>query len=969
MNEATWFERQFRAVRARRVPVFLLLACLLAAAIAGIGRLKFGNSIEVMLPDGKPRDAIRFLTEASLADKVVVSLEKTDPDLPQEEFVRAADQLADRLRSPELVPVDTTAATTGMLENFTGLLGFAPQLFQAGDLAAAEAAVTPEAIDRSVRDLYQDLTKPVSLFAGSLGRHDPLGITRSVLGRLERLSAANLYDVDLEDGHLFSRDRRHLLLVFTTPVPLTDSPGSSALVGRLDAECAALPAGVRADVVCAHLHTASNERILKRDIERTSWTGAIAFLLIFAVVFRDWRSVAMLGIPVCTAFLALPLAALWHSQISYIVVGFGMVIVGISSDYGIYVYVMTRRCGEPARAVRRIVRPMGLGMLTTLAVFVAFYFSGIEGYRQLATFAIISIVLAYLAAVFLLPHIFGDKHAEESGTGFPACEPVQPQAGKPMSHFRAAEVRYGSGITHPILRALTAAAALAIGIAMISRGHFNTDITQLDGTDRTVLESEKRFEKTWNAGGNEQGILAVTAPTYEEALRRSETVCDRASEPLGGRLLSFSTLWRSESSRAANLARWREFWTPDRVASVQAQLLESGRRYGFTAAAFQPFFDQLHESPVLREPSDNALFKLIKDRFVRQSADGFTVFSFFPDTPEFTAGISRLAETAPGAFCVSRHLLTDSMADSIGRTLLLVTVISLALVLGLTLLLSPNWRIALIALVPAGVAVLWALGVPAMLQQTINLCHVTAAAVVFGLCVDYGIYMTHGLANGIERRSSTTVILTTSTSIIGAGVLLFTNHPVLFAIGLTLTTGMLVGLILAVWAVPGLFALWGSPPSMDVRACQAANLCQLGSVNNAENIMPESTETKIAARKLESSTEHAKKALDAATEATKAVGQTVKQHAQVAYEVGKEHITAAAKDLGDAASATYEDVRGLAKTKADEYQDKAKAAWGDATSKAQTYQSETEEYIRQNPLKAVGIAVGVGFLLGVIFRR
>jgi ElaB/YqjD/DUF883 family membrane-anchored ribosome-binding protein len=138
---------------------------------------------------------------------------------------------------------------------------------------------------------------------------------------------------------------------------------------------------------------------------------------------------------------------------------------------------------------------------------------------------------------------------------------------------------------------------------------------------------------------------------------------------------------------------------------------------------------------------------------------------------------------------------------------------------------------------------------------------------------------------------------------------------------------------------------------------------------NAEKIMPESTESKIAAKKLESSTEHAKKALDAATEATKAVGQTVKQHAQVVMEVGKEHLSAAAKDLGEAASATCEDMRGIAKTKADEIQCKAKAAWGDATTRAQSYQSETESYIRENPLKAVGIAVGVGFLLGVIFRR
>jgi len=786
----TWFERQFLAVRTRRLPIFLVLGFLVAGSIAGIGRLPFANSVDVMLPDGKARDAIRILTEASLADKVVVSLEKSDPLLTQEEFIQAADRLAAKLSSPELVPVDTAAATAGMLESFTQLLGFAPQLFEKSDLAATETAVTT--IDGSVHDLYRELAKPASLFTGKLGRHDPLGVTRSVLGRLGRLSAANLYDVTLEDGHLFSRDLCHLLLVFTTSVSLTDSAGSSALAAQLEANCASLPAGIRADVVCAHLHTASNERILKRDIERTSWVGAIAFLLIFAGVFRDWRSVAMLGIPVCAAFLALPLAALCHSQLSYIVIGFGMVIVGISSDYGIYVYVMTRHSGRPARAVRRIVRPMGLGMLTTLAVFVAFYFCGIEGYRQLATFAIFSIGLAYLAAVFLLPHIFGDRHS----LGLDAEAEAAPET---------------PPVTHPLVRAITAGLALVVGAAMISQGVFNTDITQLDGTDGKVLDSEKRFEKTWSAGGGEQGILAVTAPTYEDALRRSEIIYDRASEPLGNRLLSFSALWRSESSRAANLARWQAFWTPARVASVQAQLLESGRRYGFAATAFQPFFELLHNPPDLREPADNKLFQLIKDRFVHKSADGFTVFSFFPATPEFTDTMTRIAETVPGAFCVSRGLLTASLAASIGRTLLLITVISSALVLGLTLLLSPNWRIALIALIPAGVAVLWALGVPAMLHQTINLCHVTAAAVVFGLCVDYGIYMTHGLTHGIERRSKTTIILTTATSIIGAGVLLLTDHPVLFAIGLTLTTGMLVGHVLAVWAVPGLFALWGRP--------------------------------------------------------------------------------------------------------------------------------------------------------------
>lgn len=114
----------------------------------------------------------------------------------------------------------------------------------------------------------------------------------------------------------------------------------------------------------------------------------------------------------------------------------------------------------------------------------------------------------------------------------------------------------------------------------------------------------------------------------------------------------------------------------------------------------------------------------------------------------------------------------------------------------------------------------------------------------------------------------------------------------------------------------------------------------------------------VTNQKLESGAEHAKKALDAASAAGREVGETVRQQAQTAYEAGREHLTAAAKDLSTAANAKYEELRGQAKTTAEEYRNRAKS-----------FQGDTESYIRENPLRAVGIAVGVGFVLGVLFRR
>ena len=121
--------------------------------------------------------------------------------------------------------------------------------------------------------------------------------------------------------------------------------------------------------------------------------------------------------------------------------------------------------------------------------------------------------------------------------------------------------------------------------------------------------------------------------------------------------------------------------------------------------------------------------------------------------------------------------------------------------------------------------------------------------------------------------------------------------------------------------------------------------------------------------KLGSSAEHAKQALSAATEATKAVSETVKKQAQSAYEVGREHLTAAAKDVSEAATAKYAELRGQARTVADQYKGRAQGALSDASVKASNFQTDAESYIRSYPLKAMGIAVGIGFVLGVVFRR
>ena len=52
-----------------------------------------------------------------------------------------------------------------------------------------------------------------------------------------------------------------------------------------------------------------------------------------------------------------------------------------------------------------------------------------------------------------------------------------------------------------------------------------------------------------------------------------------------------------------------------------------------------------------------------------------------------------------------------------------------------------------------------------------------------------------------------------------------------------------------------------------------------------------------------------------------------------------------------------------------EIRGRAEKVYTDARSQAQTLRGESEQWVRDNPTRAVLTALGAGFVLGLIFRR
>ncbi len=86
-------------------------------------------------------------------------------------------------------------------------------------------------------------------------------------------------------------------------------------------------------------------------------------------------------------------------------------------------------------------------------------------------------------------------------------------------------------------------------------------------------------------------------------------------------------------------------------------------------------------------------------------------------------------------------------------------------------------------------------------------------------------------------------------------------------------------------------------------------------------------------------------------------------------EAGKEHFRQAAESFRHAAELKASEIRHAAEARANEFRSVAETKAAELKERARTLTDDAEAYVRENPLRAVATALGVGFVLGMIFRK
>jgi ElaB/YqjD/DUF883 family membrane-anchored ribosome-binding protein len=74
-------------------------------------------------------------------------------------------------------------------------------------------------------------------------------------------------------------------------------------------------------------------------------------------------------------------------------------------------------------------------------------------------------------------------------------------------------------------------------------------------------------------------------------------------------------------------------------------------------------------------------------------------------------------------------------------------------------------------------------------------------------------------------------------------------------------------------------------------------------------------------------------------------------------------------EITRAGQQAVDDLKSAAGAIGAEHSDKAEQTWDDARERVRTFHEDANQYVRENPTKTVFTAFGIGFVLGLIFRR
>ncbi|HOG50445.1 MAG TPA: hypothetical protein PKY10_07645, partial [Lentisphaeria bacterium] len=562
-----------------------------------------------------------------------------------------------------------------------------------------------------------------------------------------------------------SRAAMHL----ATEIHYSDGKGARRLLADLNHVLASAPEGFTCRVIGPHNHTIGNEDVLRRDLTVVSVLSGVFLVALFIIVYRGSPQALWIPLfPLAGSLIATGVSALLWPELYLFVIGLGGGLIGLAVDQGIHAYAAYR--GRMAtRRLAGLAGPLLAATITSAGSFALVMTTGSPALIQLGLFAAFALILSLDLTFFLLPTV------------------LRPRAAQAVVPAQQPSARQDRAIIAAWLLIVVAAFAAIPGFLKTS---FRFEA--FDGAPETVRADEADFQAAWQTSDQPAMLIvsknpAVKLENWQQRLQDLETFAP-------------TELWPSPATRATHLARWRGL----DINGLEQELATAAAKRGLPAAFFAPFFtairDGLAEPPTQPPPLVQASLNMM----LSEQAG----ILFFADKPELVNQVRAAAKPGETDFAVvSPEAFKQMLAsDFTGRLLLALAAAGVAVVLIVALFMR-SLPLTVLALAPVITTAIVLGGFLAATGIPLNLIVAMAGIILTGLSIDYGIYAVQAFQDGPSSSIPFAMSMSAATTVFATAALLFSKHPILFHIGLTLTVGITVAYLTGRLVVPALLRL------------------------------------------------------------------------------------------------------------------------------------------------------------------
>ena len=794
----------YRFVERNKVLAIAMAIAVLCFFSFFAAQIQFEEDITRIIPKSDKSDVTaKVLQQINFSDKITVIIEKVENG-SNEDLIETATAFLEKTTSLNQYIDEIQGKVDD--ENIQQTIEFVydnlPLFLDESDYASIDKKLNNDSISIQVEKNYKTLISPTGIVAKSFILNDPLGISFMGLKKLQQLNSGD--DFQLKEGFLLTKDNSKLLLFISPKLAGTETEKSQLFVEKLQEIQQQLNDKFKGKSEITYFGSSfiavANAKQIKQDIMKTIIISLSLLVLILMFFYRNILVPIIIFIP--TFFgIAIALAVLYFMKdsISAISLSVGAVLLGVTIDYSLHILTHYKHNNNIESLYKDIVKPLLMSSSTTAIAFLCLLFVHSEALKDLGIFAAVCVMVSAVFSLLIVPHLYKPKVKIEE---------------QPSSFLD--KIAFFSFHKNKFI-IISCLIIIVVSLFTFNNVTFNNNLSELNYVPDEIKLAESKLENATNLT-SKSIYLSSYGNSIDEALAHANTIYKDLTERKENKeILTFSSiggLVLSEKDQNQKIEKWKAFWTTEKKEFLEKSLITNGESFGFKKETHQHFFTLLNDDFATIQFTDyEAVNALFLKEFVSEKDGFYTISSLVKlnlnEREQFIEAISRnenlvvidrkhMNETFLGQ-------LRDDFTNLINYSLIAVLLILFVFFKRIELVILSSIPIIVTGIVTGGLMNLFGL--------QLNIFSTIVCTMIFGLGVDFSIFMTsalqkeHTYGKSVLPIYRASILMAAITTVLAIGALIFAKHPALKSISTVSLIGIFSALIITFVFYPILFSI------------------------------------------------------------------------------------------------------------------------------------------------------------------